>query len=154
MRAPAIVLLLLWIFVPLAITPFYRFMKNNLPNPASTGFATWLDYTEPAFGKTTGHIWVLAPDAILITVVGALLFAMMIDKPVFRSEPCPNPVDLTLLRHDVVCRAHLGKHGLVETRFLLTPQGGRIFTFSENGLAIRIPPAQSHHTSSIGIKEP
>ena len=53
MMAPAVILLLIWMIVPLAMTLYFSFLNYNLLNPATTSWAGFFNYryfyTDPAF---------------------------------------------------------------------------------------------------------
>ncbi|MBC9247308.1 sugar ABC transporter permease [Paracoccus sp. 11-3] len=87
MRAPAIILLLIWMIVPLAMTLYYSFLNYNLLNPASTSWAGWFNYqyfyTDPAFFEAIWNTLILVLGVLCITVVGGILIALLIDKPIF-----------------------------------------------------------------------
>ncbi|HMQ41553.1 MAG TPA: sugar ABC transporter permease [Paracoccus sp. (in: a-proteobacteria)] len=87
MRAPAIILLLIWMIVPLGMTLYYSFLNYNLLNPASTSWAGFFNYkyfyTDPAFWESIWNTLVLVLGVLLITVVGGILIAILIDKPIF-----------------------------------------------------------------------
>ena len=87
MRAPAIILLLIWMIVPLAMTLYYSFLNYNLLNPASTSWAGWFNYqyfyTDPAFFEAIWNTLILVLGVLSITVVGGILIALLIDKPIF-----------------------------------------------------------------------
>ncbi|MFV0293558.1 MAG: carbohydrate ABC transporter permease [Paracoccus sp. (in: a-proteobacteria)] len=87
MRAPAIILLLVWMLVPLGMTLYYSFLNYNLLNPASTSWAGWFNYqyfyTDPAFFESIWNTLVLVLGVLCITVIGGTLIAMLIDKPIF-----------------------------------------------------------------------
>jgi ABC-type sugar transport system permease subunit len=62
MMAPAVVLLLIWMIVPLAMTLYFSFQRYNLLNPANVGFAgVWFNYqyfyTDPAFWPAISTRW-------------------------------------------------------------------------------------------------
>lgn len=63
MRAPAIILLLVWMAVPLCMTLYYSFLNYNLLNPTSTSWAGWFNYqyfyTDPAFLDSIKNTMVL-----------------------------------------------------------------------------------------------
>ena len=52
--APAVIVLLLWMIVPLGLTVWFSFQRYNLVVPTITGFAGWENYqfllTDPASG--------------------------------------------------------------------------------------------------------
>ncbi len=87
MRAPAIILLLVWMIVPLAMTLYYSFLNYNLLNPAGTSWAGWFNYqyfyTDPAFFESIKNTLVLVLGVLTITVVGGIAIAILIDKPIF-----------------------------------------------------------------------
>ena len=87
MRAPAIVLLLIWMVVPLAMTLYFSFLNYNLLNPASTSWAGFFNYkyfyTDPAFFESIWNTLVLVVGVLVITVVGGICIAMLIDQPMF-----------------------------------------------------------------------
>ncbi|WP_282602883.1 sugar ABC transporter permease [Paracoccus sp. PARArs4] len=87
MRAPAIILLLIWMLVPLGMTLYYSFLNYNLLNPTGTSWAGWFNYryfyTDPAFFEAVGNTLVLVLGVLTITVVLGTAIAMLIDKPIF-----------------------------------------------------------------------
>jgi sorbitol/mannitol transport system permease protein len=87
MRAPAIILLLIWMVVPLAMTLYFSFLNYNLLNPAMTSWAGWFNYqyfyTDPAFFQSIWNTLVLVLGVLVITVVGGIAIAMLIDQPIF-----------------------------------------------------------------------
>jgi sorbitol/mannitol transport system permease protein len=87
MRAPAIILLLIWMIVPLGMTLYFSFLNYNLRNPANTSWAGWFNYrffyTDPAFFEALKNTMVLVLGVLFITVVGGIAIAMLIDLPIF-----------------------------------------------------------------------
>ncbi len=87
MRAPAIILLLIWMIVPLAMTLYFSFLNYNLLNPAQTSWAGFFNYvyfyTDPAFFQAIWNTLVLVLGVLLITVIGGIAIAMLIDQPIF-----------------------------------------------------------------------
>jgi sorbitol/mannitol transport system permease protein len=87
MRAPAIILLLIWMIVPLCMTLYYSFLNYNLLNPGMTSWAGWFNYqyfyTDPAFFEAIWNTLVLVLGVLLITVVGGIAVALLIDKPIW-----------------------------------------------------------------------
>jgi sorbitol/mannitol transport system permease protein len=87
MRAPAIILLLIWMVVPLAMTLYFSFLNYNLLNPANTSWAGFFNYqyfyTDPAFFEAIWNTLVLVLGVLIITVVGGIAIAMLIDLPIF-----------------------------------------------------------------------
>ena len=87
MRAPAIILLLIWMVVPLGMTLYFSFLNYNLLNPANTSWAGFFNYryfyTDPAFIESIWNTLVLVLGVLLITVVGGIAIALLIDQPMF-----------------------------------------------------------------------
>ena len=87
MRAPAIILLFVWMIVPLSMTLYYSFLNYNLLNPGMTSWAGWFNYqyfyTDPAFFDAIWNTLVLVLGVLFITVVGGIAIAMLIDKPIW-----------------------------------------------------------------------
>src|SRR5690606_28636762 len=73
MMAPSVLVLLVWMIVPLALTLWFSFQNYNLLNPI-TNFAGWSNYyyflTDPAFLQSIGNTLILVVGVLLITVVG------------------------------------------------------------------------------------
>lgn len=86
MLAPAVILLLIWMIVPLAATIYYSFQNYSLLNPV-TSFAGWGNYyyfvTDPAFTSAVINTLLLVGGVLLISVVGGILIALLIDQPIF-----------------------------------------------------------------------
>ena len=87
MRAPAIILLLIWMIVPLGMTLYYSFLNFNLLNTASVSWAGWFNYqyfyTDPAFFDAIWNTLALVLGVLAITVIGGIAIALLIDKPIF-----------------------------------------------------------------------
>ncbi|MEP3436438.1 MAG: sugar ABC transporter permease [Hoeflea sp.] len=87
MRAPAIILLLIWMVVPLGMTLYFSFLNYNLLNPANTSWAGFFNYryfyTDPAFFQSIWNTLVLVIGVLLITVIGGIAVALLIDQPMF-----------------------------------------------------------------------
>ncbi len=87
MRAPAIILLLIWMIVPLAMTLYFSFLNYNLLNPAGNSWAGLFNYkyfyTDPAFFQAVWNTLILVLGVLLITVIGGIAIAMLIDQPIF-----------------------------------------------------------------------
>jgi len=86
MLAPSVVVLLVWMIVPLAMTLWFSFQNYNLLNPI-TSFAGWTNYyyflTDPAFLQSILNTILLVGGVLLITVIGGILFALLLDQPIF-----------------------------------------------------------------------
>ncbi|MFS4437369.1 carbohydrate ABC transporter permease [Paracoccaceae bacterium GXU_MW_L88] len=88
MNLPAIILLLIWMAVPLIMTLLYSFQDFRLQYGSEpTGWIGWLNYeffvTDPAFWDAIWNTLILVLGVLAITVIGGILIAMLIDKPIF-----------------------------------------------------------------------
>lgn len=82
--APSVVLLLVWMIVPLAMTLWFSFQRYNLLNPFVTGFAGFENYefllTDPALWTSLLNTLVLVGSVLVLTVVFGTLFAVLFDQ--------------------------------------------------------------------------
>lgn len=87
MRAPAILLLLAWMIVPLAMTLYYSFLNYNLLSPGSTSWAGWFNYqyfySDPAFFAAIGNTLILVLGVLATTVILGTAIALLIDRPIW-----------------------------------------------------------------------
>ncbi|CAG0992309.1 MAG: sugar ABC transporter permease [Rhizobiaceae bacterium] len=87
MMAPSVLLLLVWMIVPLAMTLWFSFQNYNLLNPANVSFAGLFNYkyfyTDPAFFQSIANTLILVGGVLVITVVGGILLALLLDQPIF-----------------------------------------------------------------------
>jgi sorbitol/mannitol transport system permease protein len=79
--APAVILLLLWSLVPLAMTVWFSFRRYNLLNPMIHGFAGWANYRflfrDPALLQSLIVTLILVGAVLIMTVgFGAVLAAL------------------------------------------------------------------------------
>jgi sorbitol/mannitol transport system permease protein len=86
-RMPSIVLLLIWMVVPLALTVYFSFRYYNLLNPAAGGWAGFENYqyflSDPAFWQAIGNTLWIVVGVLVITVVGGIMISMLIDQPIY-----------------------------------------------------------------------
>ncbi|MBZ9795627.1 carbohydrate ABC transporter permease [Mesorhizobium sp. ES1-4] len=87
MMAPSVVLLLVWMVVPLALTLWFSFQQYNPLNPVRDGFVGLsnyaLFYSNPAFLQSILNTLILVVSVLLITVIGGILLALLIDQPMW-----------------------------------------------------------------------
>jgi sorbitol/mannitol transport system permease protein len=87
MMAPSVILLLAWMIVPLAMTLWFSFQNYNLLNPGMQSFAGWFNYqyflSDPAFMQALWNTLLLVGGVLLITVVGGIFLALLLDQPIF-----------------------------------------------------------------------
>ena len=87
MISPAVLLLLGWMLVPLCMTVYFSFLYYNLLQPGATPYAGWDNYywfiTDPSFKDAIYNTLALVGGVLLITTVGGLCAAILLDKPMF-----------------------------------------------------------------------
>ncbi len=87
MMSPAVILLLIWMAVPLAMTIYYSFLNYNLLMPGAHNFIGFTNYsyflTDPAFLSSIWNTLLLVGGVLLITVIGGIALALLIDQPMF-----------------------------------------------------------------------
>ncbi len=87
MISPAVVLLLGWMLVPLSLTIYFSFLRYNLITPGANPFVGWENYywflTDPSFKAAMVNTLLLVGGVLLITVVGGILFALLLDQPMW-----------------------------------------------------------------------
>ena len=87
LSAPSIILLFLWMIVPLAMTIWFSLLRYNLLDPGQESFVGFLNYryflTDPAFFTALANTLILVGSVLVITVVGGVLLALLMDQPIF-----------------------------------------------------------------------
>ena len=87
MMAPSVILLLIWMIVPLAMTLWFSFQNYNLLNPGNVSFAGLFNYqyfyTDPAFFTSIINTLILVLGVLIITVIGGVALALLLDQPIF-----------------------------------------------------------------------
>ena len=83
--APAVSTLFLWMIVPLAMTIYFSLIRYNLMQPEVSGFAGLDNFeyfiTEPSFATAVVNTLLLLGWVIVITVIGGVALALLIDAP-------------------------------------------------------------------------
>jgi sorbitol/mannitol transport system permease protein len=83
--APAVFTLFLWMIVPLVMTIYFSLIRYNLLQPEQTGFIGLENFeyflTDPSFSAAVINTLLLLGSAIVITVMGGVLLALLIDSP-------------------------------------------------------------------------
>ena len=86
MVAPSVVLLLIWMIVPLAMTLYYSFRFYRLLSPDRTNWVGFNNYlwffNSPDFWLALFNTLALVGGVLLITVVLGTLIALLIDQPI------------------------------------------------------------------------
>ena len=87
MLAPSVGLLLVWMIIPLAITLWFSFQQYNPLNPVRDGFVGLSNYalffSNPAFVQAIVNTLLIVGSVLLITIIGGILLAMLLDQPMF-----------------------------------------------------------------------
>jgi sorbitol/mannitol transport system permease protein len=84
LQAPSVLLLLLWMIVPLAMTIYFSFIRFSLLNPTVTGFAKFDNYQflweDPNFFPAILNTLILIGSVLIITVALGVLLAVLYDQ--------------------------------------------------------------------------
>jgi len=87
MLSPAVIVLFLWMIVPLGMTIYFSFLRYNLLIPGDNPFAGFENYrfffTDPNFWPALINTLILVVGVLLITTVGGILLALLLDQPMF-----------------------------------------------------------------------
>ena len=87
MLSPAVILLLVWMIVPLALTLWFSVQRYNLLTPDRAGFVWFQNYatfvSSPAFWGAILNTLILVVGVLAITVIGGILIALLIDRPIW-----------------------------------------------------------------------
>jgi len=87
MSAPSIIVLFVWMIVPLVLTLWYSLQRYNLNYPERAGFVWFRNYyfflTDPAFIQAISNTLILVIGVLVITVVGGILLALLLDQPIW-----------------------------------------------------------------------
>ena len=87
MMAPSVAMLFLWMAVPLGMTLYFSFIRYNLLIPGPKSFVGFSNYyyflTDPAFAAALVNTLVIVGGTLLITVIGGVLLALLLDQPIF-----------------------------------------------------------------------
>jgi sorbitol/mannitol transport system permease protein len=85
LMAPAVGMLFLWMIVPLVMTIYFSLIRYNLMQPEAVGFIGLENFeyfvTDPSFGEAVKNTLLLLGSVILITVIGGIALALLIDDP-------------------------------------------------------------------------
>lgn len=87
MSAPAVLVLLAWMLIPLGMTLYFSTLRYNLLMPGMEVFVGWENYryflTDPAFWTALGNTLVMVGSVLAITVGGGILLAILLDQPIW-----------------------------------------------------------------------
>ncbi len=83
--APAVAALAAWSIVPLALAFYYAFLHYKLDDPDNTFFAKGANFyyfvTDPFFSRDLYNTVALVLLVLVITIIGGVLLAMLLDRP-------------------------------------------------------------------------
>jgi len=87
MLSPAVLLLLAWMAIPLAMTLWYSFHDYQLLMPRGHGFLGFENYayflTDPGFLQSLGNTFALVMGVLVITVAAGIGLALLLDQPMY-----------------------------------------------------------------------
>lgn len=87
MMAPSVVMLLIWMVVPLALTFWFSFQNYNVLRPERQSFAGFDNfyyvYTDPAFWQSIINTLLIVGGVLAITVALGTLLALLLDQPIW-----------------------------------------------------------------------
>src|SRR5262245_49051646 len=87
MMAPSVGLLFIWMAIPLAYTLWFSFQQYNPLNPIKDGFVGLSNYalffSNPAFIQSIINTLLIVVSVLLITVIGGILLALLLDQPMW-----------------------------------------------------------------------
>jgi sorbitol/mannitol transport system permease protein len=87
MVAPSVIVLFAWMIVPLVLTLWYSLQRYNLLHPERGGFAWFRNYyyflTDPTFAQAIENTLILVVGVLVITIVGGILLALLMDQPIW-----------------------------------------------------------------------
>jgi sorbitol/mannitol transport system permease protein len=82
---PAVATLFLWMIVPLVMTIYFSLIRYNLMRPEDVGFIGLENFeyfiTDPSFGAAVINTLLLLGSVILITVIGGIALALLVNDP-------------------------------------------------------------------------
>jgi sorbitol/mannitol transport system permease protein len=85
--APSVILLFAWMIVPLVMTLYFSSLRYSLLDPDNVSFVGLQNYTafltDPNFLTALFNTLVLVVSVLVISVVGGILVALLMDQPVF-----------------------------------------------------------------------
>jgi sorbitol/mannitol transport system permease protein len=85
--APSALVLFLWMIVPLVMTVYFSVLHYDLLDPGNESFIGLLNYryflTDPAFFTALFNTLKLVGAVLVITVVGGVLLALLLDQPIW-----------------------------------------------------------------------
>ncbi|MEX0382834.1 sugar ABC transporter permease [Spiribacter sp. 1M153] len=85
MISPSVLLLLGWMLIPLGMTIYFSLLRYNLLMPGPKPFVGFENYAffigNPAFTESLINTLLLVGGVLLITIIGGILLALLLDLP-------------------------------------------------------------------------
>ena len=82
---PSVLVLFIWMIVPLGLTLYFSVLHYNLLDPGNESFIGLVNYeyflTDPAFFTALFNTLKLVGGVLLISIVGGVLLALLLDQP-------------------------------------------------------------------------
>ena len=87
MISPSVILLLGWMLIPLGMTLYFSVLRYNLLMPGDHPFVGFENYqyflSDPAFSAAIVNTLLLVLGVLVITIVGGILLALLLDQPMW-----------------------------------------------------------------------
>ena len=133
--APSVILLFAWMLAPLARTLYFSLLHYSLLDPTNIRFVGFQNYgyflSDPNFLGALGNTLILVASVLVISVVGGLLVALLMDQQVFGQG---------VLRLMVIAPFFVMPtvSALVWKNLLMNPESG-LFTWVTRSLGLPTP---------------
>jgi sorbitol/mannitol transport system permease protein len=133
--APSVILLFAWMLAPLARTLYFSMLHYSLLDPTNIQFVGFQNYgyflSDPNFLGALGNTLILVASVLVISVVGGLLVALLMDQQVFGQG---------VLRLMVIAPFFVMPtvSALVWKNLLMNPESG-LFTWVAKSLGLPTP---------------
>jgi len=133
--APSVILLFAWMLAPLARTLYFSMLHYSLLDPTNIQFVGFQNYgyflSDPNFLGALGNTLILVASVLVISVVGGLLVALLMDQQVFGQG---------ILRLMVIAPFFVMPtvSALVWKNLLMNPESG-LFTWVAKSLGLPTP---------------
>ena len=103
MLAPAVILLLGWMLVPLTMTLWFSFRKYLPLRGGDLGFVGFDNYvsfvSSSSFWPSVQTTLIIVGGVLAITLVLGILLALLLDQPMWGARHCPHPCHCAIFRY-------------------------------------------------------
>ena len=156
MVAPSVILLLIWMIVPLAMTLYFSFRYYNLLIPTAGGWAglRQLPLLPDRPGLLAGdpqHAAAWSAACWSSPSSAASLIALLIDQPIFGPGDRAHPGDLAVLRHAAGRRAGLEEHVHAPGRTACSPTSPKFFGLQPIDWFAQLPAGLDHRHRRLAV---